>query len=96
MQSMLDGLDWLDTDSREGARKKIEDLQVNIAYPDFILDNTALDDYYKNLTFDNNDDYFSMIKKLTLYNRHLVFINLTQTVVHRNDFLGPPGTVNAW
>uniref|UniRef100_A0AC34Q1X1 Uncharacterized protein n=1 Tax=Panagrolaimus sp. JU765 TaxID=591449 RepID=A0AC34Q1X1_9BILA len=96
MQSMLDDLTWLDATSRLGARSKVENLVINIAYPDFILDNAALDNYHNALNFANTDNYFAMLRKLTVFNQYQNFIYLTRNTVDRHDFLGPPGTVNAW
>lgn len=98
MQTMLDGLSWINSDdgTQQGARNKIRDLQINIAYPDFILDNKQLDEYHAKLVFDKTDDYFSMLKKLAVFNQYQNYINLTKSHIDRSNFLGPPGTVNAW
>ena len=98
MQSMLEDLTWItdDPDTQKGARNKIQDLIINIAYPDFILNNTLLDEYHAALDFEDTDDYFSMLKKLTVFNSHQTYLGLTKTEIDRHDFLGPPGTVNAW
>ncbi len=93
---MLSDLPWMTDDSRIGAYDKITNLQVNIAYPDFVVNDTALDLYYSNLAFDANDDFFSMIKKLQQFNQFLTLNYLSQTMLDRTDFLGPPGIVNAW
>uniref|UniRef100_A0AC35F527 Peptidase M13 C-terminal domain-containing protein n=1 Tax=Panagrolaimus sp. PS1159 TaxID=55785 RepID=A0AC35F527_9BILA len=99
MQSMLDDLPWIsgDDETQKGARNKIKNLQINVAFPDFIMNTTELDEYHEQLKFDNFDDYFSMLKKLQIFNMYQNYKVLVEgTDVDRKDFLGPPGTVNAW
>uniref|UniRef100_A0A0K0DSY4 Peptidase M13 C-terminal domain-containing protein n=1 Tax=Strongyloides stercoralis TaxID=6248 RepID=A0A0K0DSY4_STRER len=93
-QSMIDQLEWMDNSSKAGAYKKILDLQVNLAYPDFILDNVKLNNYYQNLNLP--DDYVDMLTTLTIFNNYLQYNYLTKTSVDRADFLSAPATVNAW
>lgn len=55
----MDELDWLDDSSRNRAYEKINGLQVNLAYPDFILDDAQLDKTYEKLNIDiDQDTYF--------------------------------------
>jgi len=68
----------------------------NIAFPDFVLNDTQLTDYYRNLNIMPSDDYVTMLDKLATFNRYLQYNYLTYTAVDRQDFLRPPGTVNAW
>jgi len=96
MQCMLGSLPWMSSATRAGAYEKVTDLVKNIAFPDFITNNATLDAYYSTLTFDANDDFISMIKKLQQFNRMLQFNYLTMSSVDRRDFLAPPGIVNAW
>ncbi|MFH4984243.1 hypothetical protein AB6A40_010952, partial [Gnathostoma spinigerum] len=42
---MVDRLDWMDDESKKGAYGKITNFQVNVAYPDLIMDDKALNDY---------------------------------------------------
>lgn len=63
-QGMLDGLDWMDNDSKKGAYDKVLNIQKNIAYPDFLTDNKKLDDYYQNLDITATDSYYLMLDKL--------------------------------
>jgi membrane metallo-endopeptidase-like protein 1 len=99
MQAMLDDLTWITMDpgTQQGARDKIMDLQINLAYPDFILNNTQLDIYHKQLGDDFMSlDYYAQLKRLTVFNQYQNYINLTSLHIDRSNFLGPPGTVNAW
>ncbi|KAK0399421.1 hypothetical protein QR680_003038 [Steinernema hermaphroditum] len=96
MQGMLDQLTWLSDKSKQGARQKVQDLTINIAYPKQVEDLTLLNAYYKNLQITENDDYFTLNDKVTKFNQYLQFNQLTAASVDHTDFLGAPGTVNAW
>lgn len=65
-RAMMDELDWLDEGSRAEALAKIGNLQVNLGWPDWILENTALDAYYTPLAFadDGQDSFFAQLDKL--------------------------------
>uniref|UniRef100_A0A1I7ZNT4 Neprilysin n=1 Tax=Steinernema glaseri TaxID=37863 RepID=A0A1I7ZNT4_9BILA len=96
MQGMLDQLDWLSDHSKEGARKKVQDLQINIAYPELVENKTLLNAYYSALDVQDTDTYYTLNTKLTKFNQFLQFNQLMAPKVARDDFLGAPGTVNAW
>ncbi|CEF59626.1 Phosphate-regulating neutral endopeptidase [Strongyloides ratti] len=93
-QSMIDQLEWMDDNSKAGAYKKILNLQVNLAFPDFILNDNSLNNYYQNLILP--DDYVDMLTTLTVFNNYLQYNYLIQSSVDRTDFLSAPATVNAW
>ncbi|VDM43568.1 unnamed protein product [Toxocara canis] len=96
-RGMLNRLDWMDDETRKGAYGKITDLTQNIAFPDFIIDNTKLDAYYEKLVYTSTDSYFDLIRKTDEFNFKLTYKSLVEnSVVDRNDFGGAPGTVNAW
>lgn len=97
MRGMLNRLDWMDSQSKRGAYSKVTDLVENIAFPDFILNNTQLDAYYEDLVYADSDTYFDLIKKTDEFNFKLFYkLLVTEATVDRHDFGGPPGTVNAW
>uniref|UniRef100_A0A914D6J2 Uncharacterized protein n=1 Tax=Acrobeloides nanus TaxID=290746 RepID=A0A914D6J2_9BILA len=96
-QSMLNQLGWMDQSSKQGAYAKISNLVKNMAYPDFITNDTSLIAYYKNLTFSLTDDYVTISENVNQFNQYLNFALLDKNkVVNRIDFLSAPGTVNAW
>uniref|UniRef100_A0A7E4UZ13 Neprilysin n=1 Tax=Panagrellus redivivus TaxID=6233 RepID=A0A7E4UZ13_PANRE len=98
MHNMLEDLSWISADkgTLAGARSKISDLQINVAFPSFVLDNKQLDAYHAKLDISETDNYVTLIKKLTVFNSYQNFVNLTSDTPDRSNFLGPPGTVNAW
>ncbi|KAH7714694.1 zinc metallopeptidase 2 MEP2 [Aphelenchoides avenae] len=96
MQTMIDGLDWMDDESKKGAYAKVRDLIVNVAYPDFITDDAKLDAYYNDLTL-NQANIYDMFDAITIFSARGSYKKLDPAVkVDRNDFLGPPTTTNAW
>uniref|UniRef100_A0A915AZ76 Uncharacterized protein n=1 Tax=Parascaris univalens TaxID=6257 RepID=A0A915AZ76_PARUN len=96
-RGMLNSLQWMDDTSKRGAYRKLDNLEKNIAYPPFIVNDTLLDDYYEDLVFASTDSYFDMLSKLQAFNfRKLYKSLLYNTKVDRKDFLGAPGIVNAW
>lgn len=98
MRSMLDELDWMDDASKVGAYAKVNDIQPNLAFPDYILDDTKLDAEYASLTIDlSQDSYFAALDKLTIFAIRLDCLQLVDGAgVDRALFVGPPSTINAW
>ncbi|TMS39546.1 hypothetical protein L596_006052 [Steinernema carpocapsae] len=94
---MIDQLDWMES-SRADATLKIQDLKINIAYPDMVknLSSGALDNYYKKLIFADKASYYDMLVTLDKFNQYIMLSQLTAPQVNRIDFLGAPATVNAW
>ncbi|PAV84793.1 hypothetical protein WR25_17793 [Diploscapter pachys] len=96
-QGMLDQLDWMDQDTRKFAYDKTVNIIKNIAFPDWIKNDTGLDLYHDTLNFVDKDTYFDMLEKLTAFNLYIQYKQLTVNgPADRHDFLGQPGTVNAW
>uniref|UniRef100_A0A915A9T1 Uncharacterized protein n=1 Tax=Parascaris univalens TaxID=6257 RepID=A0A915A9T1_PARUN len=95
-RSMVDHLSWMSIKSKEGAYSKIDDLTKNIAYPDFITDDKLLTQYYAALDIEVDDSYIIMREKLFRFNQRTSFQQLSAGPAKRDDFLGSPGTVNAW
>lgn len=95
---MLLQLPWIDKEKTlPEAERKISDLQKNYAFPDFIVNDTRLDAYYEKMALLDTDSYFDMREKLDDFNFQLLYKTLPgNDPVDRKDFLGPPGTVNAW
>uniref|UniRef100_A0A8R1UW65 Peptidase n=1 Tax=Pristionchus pacificus TaxID=54126 RepID=A0A8R1UW65_PRIPA len=96
MKGMILQLDWMHQDAKDKAVKKASSIQVNVAFPDFILDNAKLDAKYADLVFANDDSYYAMLDKVTVYSINEQFKMLTAKKADRTDFLGQTATVNAW
>ncbi|GMR52617.1 hypothetical protein PMAYCL1PPCAC_22812 [Pristionchus mayeri] len=96
MKAMIDQLDWMTEDSKKKAANKASNIQVNPAFPDFILDRDQLDAKYTDLTFEDGDSYYDMLDKITIYTINQQFAYLTYPKADRTDFLGQTAVVNAW
>ncbi|CAD5214481.1 unnamed protein product [Bursaphelenchus xylophilus] len=93
-QGMLDELSWAKSSKRflEG---KVSELQKNILYPEFSMDNARLDGYYGSYT--TGTDFFDSTRKLQIDLKHHEYFYLTDGGKdYRDDFIQWPGTVNAW
>ncbi|CAI5441977.1 unnamed protein product [Caenorhabditis angaria] len=95
-QGMIDQLDWMIPETKKLAYDKTAQIQQNIAFPDWIKDNDKLSAYYAPLTISNTDNYYDIFDKLIKFNIFLQYNQLTFSKTDRTDFLGQPGTVNAW
>lgn len=71
MAKMIIGVDWLDPFSDANAQTKLNGYIRNIGYPDWILDDTKMNDYHSglNLTYDdpteNGNWYFDFLTVTT-------------------------------
>uniref|UniRef100_A0A1I7UUF2 Peptidase_M13 domain-containing protein n=1 Tax=Caenorhabditis tropicalis TaxID=1561998 RepID=A0A1I7UUF2_9PELO len=95
-QGMIDQLDWMSADTKKKAYDKTASIQQNIAFPDWIKNDTLLSNYYQDLVIADTDNYFDILDKLTRFNVELQYNQLNAAQTDRTDFLGQPGTVNAW
>lgn len=53
-QALVNISDWLDDDTKQKSLDKLDAIIENVGYPDWILDNQQLDDYYNLVTFSFN------------------------------------------
>uniref|UniRef100_A0A914CUU7 Uncharacterized protein n=1 Tax=Acrobeloides nanus TaxID=290746 RepID=A0A914CUU7_9BILA len=97
---MVDQISWMSQKSKQGAYYKIDNLVKNIAYPDFIYDDNALNQYYSALKFSTSgttvQDYVTLLNDLTRFSYWTSYNYTTFKDIKRDDFNGPPGVVNAW
>ncbi|CAI2323447.1 unnamed protein product [Caenorhabditis sp. 36 PRJEB53466] len=95
-QGMIDQLDWMSPDTKKKAYDKTVNIQRNIAFPDWIASDQQLSDYYGDLIIADSDNYYDIYAKLVKFNIELQYNQLNAKQTDRTDFLGQPGTVNAW
>ncbi|XP_050401101.1 neprilysin-4 [Patella vulgata] len=60
-KEQLESNTWMDEETRQVARKKVDAIGENVGYPDEILDNNYLNNLYNNYEYGNN--YFENILK---------------------------------
>jgi len=66
-----------------------------IGYPDFILNDTELDDHYKELIFTKSDSYATIIRRITVWQIQKSFRKLN-IVVDKYEWDTSPAIVNAF
>jgi len=72
---MLDDLEWMDDQTRQRAKKKLDRMSQNVAYPDELLDQSVIDGYYRLLGSLEPDTFLQNVLKL---NRFGIARNLRQ------------------
>lgn len=50
-KKILEQVDWMDDVTRKAALEKAESMSTHIAYPDELLDNKKLEEFYENVSF---------------------------------------------
>ncbi|TKR63429.1 hypothetical protein L596_027262 [Steinernema carpocapsae] len=86
---------WMSPKDKKLATAKLQHQNVNIAYPEWTLNNTLLDDYYRELIedLDQNDTYSTYLSKI----RKFIMARDFQKVgseVDPKEFIYPSGFVN--
>ncbi|EYC22133.1 hypothetical protein Y032_0017g3170 [Ancylostoma ceylanicum] len=94
-QNMILTNDWMDAKTKASALDKAKQMLQHIAYPDFILDNEKLDDYYSGFAVQASDSYSQMVEKLSRWDLEYEFKRLIKPV-DRNEFNFNSALVNAY
>ncbi|XP_011149286.1 neprilysin-2 isoform X2 [Harpegnathos saltator] len=93
---ILKKVEWMDENTRLNALDKAAGMVSHIAYPDELLDDKKLDEFYSRLEL-NSDDYLGSILNLTIFGTDFSFgrlrkpVNKTEWITH-----GRPAIVNAF
>ncbi|KZC07350.1 Membrane metallo-endopeptidase-like 1 [Dufourea novaeangliae] len=93
---ILKKVDWMDDETRKSALDKAASMSSHIAYPDELLDDTKLEEFYQNLEL-TTDNYLEGILNLTLFGVEYSFGKLRKPV-NKTDWIthGRPAIVNAF
>ncbi|KAE9415184.1 hypothetical protein Angca_010241, partial [Angiostrongylus cantonensis] len=94
-QDMLVENDWLDSSTKASALDKARNIRRVIGYPDFILDDKKLDDFYSGLSVLETDSYGQMTEKLARWRNDLEFLSLIMRA-NRSEVNFNPAIVNAF
>ncbi|XP_066143642.1 neprilysin-2 isoform X1 [Euwallacea fornicatus] len=95
-EEILKKVDWMDEKTKQNAMDKAKSMSTHIGYPDEMLDDKKLEEFYQNLELDENK-YLRSILNLTLFGTRLSFKRLRQPV-NKTDWIthGRPAVVNAF
>jgi membrane metallo-endopeptidase-like protein 1 len=91
---LLDEVTWLDNNTRTVARQKAAAMTENIGYPDYILNNTALDKDYEDVRIDPKK-YFENVLSILNITTQISLRQLRQPV-DKMRWSTPPAVVNAY
>ncbi|XP_022336813.2 neprilysin-like [Crassostrea virginica] len=91
---LVDENSWMDDTTRGLAKEKAKYIQEKIGYQDFILNATALDEYYENYTA-KADTYFENVLS-NLQRSTIDSLRYLRFEVDKNDWGTAPATVNAY
>uniref|UniRef100_A0A914DSZ3 Uncharacterized protein n=2 Tax=Acrobeloides nanus TaxID=290746 RepID=A0A914DSZ3_9BILA len=87
--------DWMEEQTRKYALEKANDMTSLIGFPDFLYNDTGLDDYYVKLVFEPNDSFPAIVEKVAVWAQRRAFQRLTEPV-DRTEFGTSSATVNAF
>ncbi|XP_062607161.1 neprilysin-like [Saccostrea cucullata] len=91
---LVDENTWMDDTTRGLAKEKAKFIQEKIGYQDFILNKTALDEYYENYTAEA-DTYFENVLS-NLRRSTIDSLRYLRFEVDKNEWGTAPATVNAY
>ncbi|XP_011312064.1 membrane metallo-endopeptidase-like 1 isoform X2 [Fopius arisanus] len=93
---ILEKIDWMDEETRKSALEKAASMTSHIAYPDELLDDSKLEEFYQDLEL-SDENYLQGILNLTLFGTEYSFSKLRKPV-NKSDWVthGRPAVVNAF
>lgn len=93
---ILDEVPWMDDMTKKEAKKKLHSMTTHIGYPDEMLDNDKLEEYYRKLDIDPHK-YFESFLKMNVFGTDYSF-NKLRLPVNKTDWIrhARPAVVNAF
>lgn len=91
---LLKQTDWMDEITRDAAILKIRTMTYGIGYPDYYNDTKRMDELYKNLRLNADDNLLTNVVKLNKFNVDSSFALLLDKTDFSTKFT--PTTVNAF
>ncbi|XP_062124827.1 neprilysin-2-like [Drosophila sulfurigaster albostrigata] len=82
---MLHEVNWMDDKTRHEAKKKLNNMEAHIGYPDEILDDKELVKYYEKLNI-NPDNFFESRLAINMFETDIIF-NLLRLPVNKTDWI---------
>ena len=94
--AILGKVDWMDEETRMAALDKAKAMTTHIGYPDEIMDNAKLEEYYKDLEI-NPDTYLESVLNMNVFGTDYAF-NKLRKPVNKTDWVSHarPAIVNAF
>ncbi|XP_065342049.1 endothelin-converting enzyme 2-like [Cloeon dipterum] len=87
-------LDWMDEETRRATLRKVNAMRVNIAFPDFLLTEGGVENYYRGLEFEEGQFFYNLLALQQLHTRNMLIglLKINQDEVWASD----PTDVNAY
>uniref|UniRef100_A0A224X7X4 Putative m13 family peptidase n=1 Tax=Panstrongylus lignarius TaxID=156445 RepID=A0A224X7X4_9HEMI len=97
MYKTLQTIDWMDDETRKNALEKAASIKEYIAYPDELLDDNKLAEFYKDYDVSNVKSFLEAILKTTTFATNYTMTRLRQPV-NKTEWLrhASPAVVNAF
>ncbi|KAJ8668512.1 hypothetical protein QAD02_010175 [Eretmocerus hayati] len=95
-KKILQKVDWMDDETRKAALDKAESMTTHIAYPNELLDDNKIEEFYRKLEL-SPGNYLQNMLNLTLFGTEYSFEKLRKPV-NKSDWVthGRPAVVNAF
>lgn len=95
-ENILKEVNWMDNETRKSALNKLHSMSTHIGYPDEIMDNAKIEEYYKDLEIDAND-YLKSVLHMNVFGTDYAF-NKLRKPVNKTDWVthARPAIVNAF
>lgn len=81
----LEKISWMDESTRHEAIRKAEAMIINIGYPDELIDDEVLDEYYRDLELNENVSLFHNVLRIRKF-EHMYEIKQFREPIDRNDW----------
>ncbi|XP_058028840.1 kell blood group glycoprotein isoform X2 [Ahaetulla prasina] len=94
INSHLDQVNWMDSQSRQEAKKKIYSLQVEIGYPETMLQTNKIDNEYQELKIDGNNFFHNVVACLNSLKKRFL-LKLASPHLH-DSWEVPPWAVHSY
>ncbi|TKR88875.1 hypothetical protein L596_013050 [Steinernema carpocapsae] len=95
LEQLITSADWMDNTTRKNALDKAGKMDVLMAYPDWTMNQTAQNQYYKNLKIPPSVSFISLNLMLRGWAVQKNFEGVLKPV-DRKDFVGSPVRTDAW
>lgn len=95
-EKILNEVEWMDDETRKSALNKLHSMSTHIGYPDEIMDNKKIEEYYKDLEIDS-ENYLTSVLHMNVFGTDLAF-NKLRKPVNKTDWISHarPAIVNAF
>uniref|UniRef100_A0A224X8D3 Putative Neprilysin 1 n=1 Tax=Megacormus gertschi TaxID=1843536 RepID=A0A224X8D3_9SCOR len=93
---LLDNNTWMDGESKERARYKLDEMIPMVAFPSWINDTTELNEYYQELGPIHEDTYFENLMCITKFNIEDDLGKINELNNRSEDWASGPVVVNAF